>query len=71
MACCNNNITSFSLVSSNTIAYTGDKPTVSVIYLQPDGTFLQSGVFTQIIYTTTDVIIYHGGPASGVIKLIQ
>lgn len=71
MQCCNINIISFSLVTSSTIAYVGNKPTVSVVYLQPDGTFLQAGVFTQIIFTTTDVSINHGGLSSGVIKLIQ
>jgi len=69
--CCNVTIQPFAVESVTTVPYTGTKPTVSVIYLQPDGTFLQAGVFTQINLSTTDVVITHGGLASGIVKLIQ
>lgn len=71
MTCCNSNITPFAAASTTMVPYTGNRPTISVIYLQPDGTFLQAGVFTQINFTTTDVIIDHGGPASGYVLLKQ
>ncbi len=57
--------------STTTVPYTGNGPTISIVYLQPNGTFLQAGVMTQINFTTTDVIIDHGGPASGYVKLEQ
>lgn len=71
MICCNVTIQSFLNQSSTTIPFTGQRPTVSVIYLQADGTFLQSGVMTQINIAGTQVVVDHGGPASGWIKLIQ
>lgn len=71
MICCNVTIQSFLVQSITTIPYTGDKPTVSVIYLQPDGTFLQAGVMTQINIIGSNVVVDHGGPASGFIKIMQ
>lgn len=71
MSCCTNTIQPFSFASTTTIAYAGDRPTVSVIYLQPDSTFLTAGVFTQIDIQPTQVVINHGGPASGYVKLMQ
>lgn len=71
MICCAPNITQFAAEFITTVPYVGTRPTVSVIYLQPDGTFLQAGVFTQINFTTTDVIVDHGGQSSGYIKLLQ
>lgn len=71
MSCCTLNITPFASEAITTVPYTGVRPTISVIYLQPDGTFLQMGVFTQINFTTTDVIIDHGGLQSGYVKLLQ
>lgn len=71
MSCCTPNITTFAAEAITTVPYTGTRPTISVIYLQGDGTFLQMGVFTQINFTTTDVIIDHGGLASGYVKLLQ
>jgi hypothetical protein len=71
MSCCTVNITSFASEAITTIPWSGVRPTIDVAYLQADGTFLQMGVFTQINFTTTDVIIDHGGTASGYVKLIQ
>lgn len=71
MTCCSPTIQQFSSESITTVPYTGTRPTISVIYLQPDNSFLSSGVMTQINFTTTDVIIDHGGLASGVVKLLQ
>lgn len=56
--------------SITTVPYTGAKPTVTVAYLQTDGTLLIHGVMSQINITTTDVVIDHGGLASGVVKLL-
>ncbi len=70
MICCTSIIQSFLSESITTIGYTGAKPTVTVAYLQPDGSFITTGVFTNIELTPTQVIIDHGGPASGFCKLI-
>jgi len=61
----------FVALRSTTIPYTGVKPTVTVAYLQPDGTLLFNGVFTQIDFQPTEIIITHGGPAAGYVKLVQ
>jgi hypothetical protein len=71
MTCCSTNITRFLLATTTTINFTGQKPTVSVIYLQPDGSFLVAGVFTQINVIGNQVVVDHGGVASGYVKLIQ
>lgn len=71
MNCCNFTIQPFAAEAITTVPYTGVKPTVSVAYLQPDNTLLFNGVMTQINITTTDVIIDHGGIASGIVKLIN
>lgn len=71
MSCCTQNITPFASQATTTIPYTGTRPTVSIIYLQSDGSFLQAGVFTSINFTATDVEIDHGGLASGYVKLLQ
>lgn len=70
MICCNPTIQSFASESISIVNYTGNKPTVSVAYLQTNGTFITIGVMTQIQVTPTQVIIDHGGLASGYIKLI-
>jgi len=71
MSCCTITILPFAAALTTTIPYTGDKPTVSVIYLQADNTFLIAGVFTQINYIGSEVVVDHGGLASGYIKLLQ
>lgn len=71
MICCNITIESFLAQATTTIPYTGNRPTVSVIYLQADGTFLQAGVMIQINIIGTDVVVDHGGIASGFVKIMQ
>lgn len=71
MPCCTTNTKNFVQESVTTVPYTGLKPTVDVLYLQPDNTFIGMGVFTQIEITATDVIVSHGGAASGIVKLTQ
>lgn len=71
MSCCNLNITPFASVSTTTVPWTGNRPTISVAYLQADGTFLVNGMFTQIDFQPTEFIIDHGGPASGFVKIVQ
>lgn len=53
------------------VPWTGTRPTVSVAYLQTDGTFLVQGMFTQIDFQPTEFIINHGGPASGYVSVKQ
>ncbi len=69
-ACCVIQVQSFAGEMTTNIPYTGNKPTVSVAYLQPDGTLLTQGVFTQINITATEVIVDHGGLSTGYIKLL-
>lgn len=57
--------------SVTTVPWVGDRPTISVAYLQDDGTFLVNGVMTQIDFQPTEFIIDHGGAASGVIKILN
>lgn len=71
MICCQVTIQPFAAEAITHIPWTGDRPTVSVAYLQPDGTLLVSGVMTQIDFQPTEFIIDHGGQASGVIKILQ
>lgn len=71
MICCNVTIQPFAMEAITHVPWTGDRPTVSVAYLQPDGTFLVQGVMSQIDFQPTEFIIDHGGPASGVIKILN
>jgi len=71
MSCCKESIFSFVNQATTSVGYTGAKPTIQVLYLQPDGSFVQSGIFTQIQITATDIIIDHGGLATGTVKLLQ
>lgn len=69
--CCTPDITPFLNVSTTVIPYTGTRPTVTVAYLQPDGTLLFNGVFTQIDIIGGVVTVDHGGPQSGYVTLLQ
>jgi len=71
MSCCSIITQVFTSEAITTVPYTGDKPTVSVIYLQPDGTFLSMGISTLIDIQAADVVVDHGGSASGIVKLLQ
>lgn len=71
MTCCNVTIQPFAMEAVTTVPYTGVKPTVSVAYLQSDGTLLVQGVMSQIDFQPTEFIIDHGGLASGIIKILQ
>lgn len=68
MSCCAESITTFAGVPSTTVPYNGNKPTVTVLYLI-DGVWTAAGVATSIKITGTQVIVDHGGPATGIIKL--
>ena len=70
MICCPANITPFANATVTTVPYIGNRPIVSVMYLQPDGSLIVAGIFTQIQITPTDVIVDHGGPSNGLIKLL-
>lgn len=71
MSCCATTITPFNNVATSTVPYSGLRPTVDVLYLQPDNTWLAAGVFTQVEITPTEVVVTHGGLSSGLIKLLQ
>lgn len=71
MICCTPTITNFILETVTTVPYTGNRPIVTVLYLQPDNTFQEAGILTLIQITATDVIIDHGGVATGLVKLLQ
>lgn len=71
MTCCPATIQTFLAESITTVAYSGAKPTVTVAYLQDDGTFLFNAIFTLIDIQPTQVVVNHGGIFSGVIKLLQ
>lgn len=68
MTCCPENITSFAGVSSTYVSYSGQRPTVTVLYYNA-GQWTAAGVATGIRITDTQVIVDHGGPATGIIKL--
>lgn len=71
MACCELNTTNFVNVATTTIPYAGefgDKPLVQVIYY--DGTsWVFMGIFTNIKIEPTQIVIDHGGLATGIVKL--
>ncbi len=71
MTCCTPIIQPFANQLVTTVPYIGNRPTVDVLYLQTDGTFIQSGIFTQIEITPTDVIVTHGEASTGIVKLLQ
>ena len=70
MTCCPANIFPFTVELVTTVPYTGSRPIVEVLYLMPDMTLQQAGIFTHIEITPTDVIVTHGGISSGLIKLL-
>lgn len=53
-----------------TVPFTGDEPTVSVYYRQTDGTYRED-ILTQVVLNGASVVINHGGPATGVVKITQ
>ena len=71
MICCSPTIHAFAGDLVSTVPYTGNRPIVEVLYLMPDSTLQQAGIFTHIEITATDVIVTHGGVSSGLVKLLQ
>lgn len=59
----------FANETETTIPYQGDVPTVTVAYLE-DGVWNIS-VATVVRMIGGNVIVTHGGPATGVIKIIE
>ena len=70
MTCCTQILQPFTNESTTTVPYSGDKPTVSVSYFI-DGVWQAMGVMTNWILTATGITVDHGGPATGIVKLIQ
>lgn len=68
--CCNVIRQDFTNEVITTVPYTGDEPTVKVYYAQGGG-YVEAGMFTQVVLTPTSVVVTHGGPATGFVKLIQ
>lgn len=71
MPCCDVTTVIFVNQSITTIPWTTtDKPVVQVAYQQTDGTYNFS-FFVNIKRTPTEIIIDHGGPATGVVKILN
>lgn len=79
MTCCQVTYKPFANQSITTLPWAGNRPTVTVSYLI-DGVWMAMGVQTVITFvggvgptSTTDpaVVINHGGPATGVVKMVQ
>lgn len=70
LSCCIVTLTPFVNASLTVIAYSGNKPTVTVSYLI-DGVWQALGVVTQIIFGAASVTVDHGGLNTGVIKFVQ
>lgn len=70
MICCPVTTIPFANQSVTVVPYTGERPVVSVAYLNADNTFTLAGIMTNIVFTSTNFTIDHGGPASGIIKLL-
>lgn len=71
MCCCSSSqLFPFTAVATSSIPWTLQMPGVIVSYLQDDGSYIQSGVFTQVRITGTSIDVDHGGTASGIIKII-
>ncbi len=69
MSCCAATYQTFGGVESTTIIpYSGPAPDVEVWYFV-DGVLKNSP--TNILISPTEIVVDHGGPAVGVIKLIQ
>lgn len=69
MPCCQISLTPFVNESTTTVPYSGDRPTVSVSYLI-DGIW-QVFVGTVVKLLAGSVVVDHGGPATGVLKIVQ
>lgn len=68
MACCELNTVNFVNVATTTIPYVGEKPLIQVSYY--DGTsWVFNGVFTNIKIEPTQIVIDHGGLATGIVKI--
>lgn len=71
MTCCPLNTTNFVNQSSTTVPYNGEyglRPLVQVTYFI-DGQWIQQGVFSEIRIQAGQIVVDHGGPATGLIKL--
>lgn len=69
--CCDQNTTNFVNESVTTVAYGGEygeHPLVEVVYY--DGVnWIQQGMFTQVRIEPGQIVVDHGGNATGLIKL--
>lgn len=76
MSCCPSISKTFFNEEATTITYPqsykalyGPIPTIKVLYLQ-DGEYIEgTGFLTNIAVNSEQIVINHGGPASGVIKI--
>lgn len=69
MLCCTINTFYFSNESVTTIPIDSGVPTVHVYYEQPGGLYV-AGVFTSITLTSDSIVIDHGGPMTGFVKIL-
>jgi hypothetical protein len=68
--CCTITTQEFTNEVTTTVPYTGDEPTVNVYYVQPDGSYRED-FMVQKVLGASSVVISHGGPATGFVKLTQ
>lgn len=69
--CCDLSVTNFVNQLSTTIAYGGEygeHPLIEVVYYF-EGNWVQQGISTQIRIEPGQIVVDHGGPATGLIKL--
>lgn len=71
MTCCEHTYVNFANQSVTSVPWTlTANPVIEVLYQQPNGTY-DFAVFTNIKRTPTQIIVDHGGPATGVIKILH
>jgi hypothetical protein len=70
MTCCTTETVNFVDETETVVPFTGTRPSIEVAYLQPDGSFVLSGISTLITFGANSFTVNHGGPASGIIKLL-
>lgn len=72
MCCCNDIIVPFTDVEETIIPYPSTftrMPIITVGYENTDGSITQIGIFTEARITSDSIQVYHGGPASGIIRI--
>jgi len=69
MNCCTLNTISFVNATNSVVPFTGAAPSVDLLYRNEAGEYQSSGPFTAIVIEGGNVVIDHGGPATGIILI--